>query len=152
MDAVGAVGRALLDAAQEHDLVAPLAHRDVQVLDRRQVGRDLGQLGVVGGEQRARARHLGQVLGDRPGERDAVEGARAPPDLVEDHEAAVGRVVEDVRGLAHLDHERRLAAREVVLGADAREERGRTGRRAPSQQGTNEPICAISTRSAAWRM
>ena len=34
----------------------------------------------------------------------------------------VGRVVEDVGDLAHLDHEGGLAAGEVVLGADARED------------------------------
>ena len=57
---------------------------------------------------------LVQVLGDRPGEREAVEGRGAAADLVEEDQAARGRLAEDRRRLAHLDHERRLAAAEVV--------------------------------------
>ena len=56
-----------------------------------------------------------------PGDREAVEGRRAPPDLVEQHQAARRDVVQDRRGLHHLDQERALAPREVVLRADARE-------------------------------
>ena len=44
------------------------------------------------------------------------------PDLVEQHQAARREVVEDRRRLHHLDQERRLAAREVVLRAHARED------------------------------
>ena len=44
------------------------------------------------------------------------------PDLVEDDQAARRGVAEDLRRLAHLDHEGRLAARQVVAGADAGED------------------------------
>ena len=64
------------------------------------MGRELRELGVVRGEERASARDFGEVLGDRPRERDAVEGAGPAADLVEDDEASVGRVEEDVRRLA----------------------------------------------------
>ena len=76
---------------------------------------------VVRGEQRAAAHDVVQVLGDGPGDGEAVVGARAAADLVEDHQRAPRRAAQDVRRLAHLDHERALAAREVVARADARE-------------------------------
>ncbi len=59
------------------------------------------------------------VLRDRPGQRDSVVGARPAADLVEDHEAAVGGGVENPRRLGHLDHERALAAAELVARPDA---------------------------------
>ena len=42
----------------------------------------------MGGEQGPAADRVVDVLGDRPGQRDAVEGAGAAADLVEDHQAA----------------------------------------------------------------
>ena len=60
------------------------------------------------------------MLGHRPGDAQPVEGRRAAADLVEHDQAARGGAVEDVRGLLHLDHEGRLAARDVVRRADAR--------------------------------
>src|SRR3712207_6980842 len=39
---------------------------------------------------------------------------------VHEHEARRRRVMEDVRGLRHLDHERRAAAGEIVRGAEDR--------------------------------
>jgi len=56
---------------------------------------------------------------DRLRDREPVERGGAAPDLVEDHERALGRLVEDRRGLDHLDHERRLAGGEIVLRPDA---------------------------------
>ena len=82
-----------------------------------------GQLEIVGREQREAAILLGELVRDGPGERQAVEGRRAAPDLVDQHQALRRRAVEDVRGLGHLDHERRAPAGEIVGGADAREDR-----------------------------
>ena len=62
------------------------------------------------------------MLGDCPGEAQPVEGRRAAADLVEDDEAARRGAVQDVRRLLHLDHEGRLAARDVVGRADAGED------------------------------
>ena len=73
-------------------------------------------------EERLRADLLVQMLDDAPREAEAVERAGAAADLVEDDEAPAGGVVEDVRRLAHLDHERALAPGEVVARADARED------------------------------
>ncbi len=44
------------------------------------------------------------------------------PDLVEQDQAAPGRMVQDIRRLFHLDHERRLAAGERIGRADARKD------------------------------
>ncbi len=89
----------------------------------RRVGQ-IGQLVVVRGEQRPRSRRLvgDDELGDRPGDAHAVERRRAAADLVEDDQAPRRRGVEDAGGLAHLDHERRVAAGDVVGGADAGED------------------------------
>ena len=57
-----------------------------------------------------------------PREAQAVERARAAADFVEDHQAARRGVVQNVRGLAHLHHERGLPARQIVAGADAGED------------------------------
>ena len=57
----------------------------------------------------------------RPGQAQAVEGARAAANFIQDNQAARGGVVQDVRRLAHLHHEGGLPARQIVAGADARE-------------------------------
>ena len=63
---------------------------DVAVDDAGQRVGEIGQLVVVRGEQRLRPRRRvrREVLGDRPGDAQAVEGRRAAADLVEDDEAA----------------------------------------------------------------
>ena len=61
------------------------------------------------------------VLRHRPGDAQPVIGAGPAPDLVQQDKAPAGRTVEDLRGLGHFDHERALAAREVVEGPHARE-------------------------------
>ena len=81
------------------------------------------QFEVVRGEQREAAVVLGEPVRDRPRQRQAVEGRRAAADLVDQHEALRRRAVQDVRGLRHLDHERRAPAGEVVGGADPRVDR-----------------------------
>ena len=81
-----------------------------------------GQLVIMRGKQRLCADLVVQMFDDGPGQAQPVERARAAPDLIQDHEAARRRVVQDVGRLAHLHHERRLAARKVVARADARED------------------------------
>ncbi len=61
------------------------------------------------------------MLRARPRQRQAVVRAGAAADLVHQHQALRRRVVQDVRGLGHLQHERRAAAGEIVRRADARE-------------------------------
>ena len=78
-----------------------------------------GQFEVVRGKQRVGAIAVRQVPRAGLGQREAIVGRGAAADLVHQHQRLRGGVVEDVAGLAHLDHEGRLAAREVVAGADA---------------------------------
>ena len=56
LDAVAAIGATRHDLAQEHDVVLPLAHDDVEVGDARQRVGEIGQLVVVRGEDRLRPR------------------------------------------------------------------------------------------------
>ena len=63
-----------------------------------------------------------QVLRDGPGDRQAIVGARAAPDLIQHHQAPAGCIIEDVGGFVHLDHEGGLAARQLVVRADPGED------------------------------
>src|SRR5262249_47121838 len=72
---------------------------------------------IMRGEQSATADGVMQKLCDGPGERDAVVGARAAADLVENDEALGCGVVENIGGLGHFDHEGTLPAAKLVAGA-----------------------------------
>ncbi len=154
LDAVAAIGSPRQDLPQEHDVVVVLARRDVKVDHTRDRIGQVGELVIVRGEQRlgARARVRRQVFGDGPRDAETVERGRAAADFVEHDEASRRGEVQDRRRLLHLDHERRVPARDVVRGADAREdaiderqlrlprrhERARpapSGTRAPSAEG-----------------
>ena len=63
-----------------------------------------------------------QIFERGPGDREPVEGRGAAPDLVQHHEGARARLIEDGGGLDHLDHEGRAAAGEIVGRADAAEQ------------------------------
>ena len=82
---------------------------------------ELRELVVVGREDRLAAHAVVQMLGHRPGDRHAVVGRRATSYLVEQDEAAVGGAAQDGAGLAHLHHERGVAAPQCVARADAGE-------------------------------
>ena len=62
------------------------------------------------------------VLEDGLRDGHTVEGGRAAADLIEDDEALAGRVLQDGGHLVHLDHEGGLSGREVIGGADSRED------------------------------
>ena len=127
------------------------AHGDVD--QAVELLRQRGQFVKVRREQRAAAIGLVQVLDRRPGDRQAVEGRGAAADLVEDDERALARLVEDRRGLDHLDHEGRAPAREIVGGADAREQPvddRRSWRGAPARSCPSAPA-RRSARSGADR-
>ncbi len=127
LQAEAAVGRAILDRVQKHQLLAVLLivqldRVQVHIGDARQFGRQFGELEIVRGEQRPGAAVAGQMHGGGARQRQAVVGAGAPADLVHQHQAVLGGVVQDVGRLAHLHHEGGLPAREVVAGADAGED------------------------------
>ncbi|KPM85644.1 hypothetical protein AOR10_24195, partial [Vibrio alginolyticus] len=107
-----------LHPVHEDDAIPVLRRGEVNI------GHPLGLLGqgrhleVVGGEQ-GKGAGAGQVLGAGPGQRQAIEGAGAAADLVHQHQAFIGGVVQDAGGLGHLHHEGGASAGQVVRGADA---------------------------------
>ena len=119
---------------QEHDFFADLAHGHVEVADVLELFGELCQLMVVGREDRLASDAVVQALRDRPGDRDAVVGRCAAPDLVEQHQAPGGGGVQDRARLTHLDHEGGLPAHEVVGRAHTREQTiDHANRRAPAR-------------------
>ena len=122
LDAVGAVGGAGHDFVQEHHVAVPFLHPHGGVVQPLELRGQRRHLVEMRGEQRAAAIALVQVLDGRPGDGEAVERRRAAADFVEDHQRALAGLIEDRRGLDHLDHEGRMAARQIVGGADAREQ------------------------------
>ena len=95
---------------------------DMHIGNAGRFAREAGQLEVVRREQRESADLARDVGRTRPGERQSIEGARAAADFVHQNEAPLGCVVQDIRRLGHLQHERRATARQIVRGADARED------------------------------
>ena len=76
---------------------------------------------IVGGEEGPGAERRGvvDVFRRRPGDAEAVEGARSPPDLIQDDQTPFCGMAEDVRHLVHLHHEGALPPRQAVRRADA---------------------------------
>src|SRR5438876_11177728 len=122
VNSIGAVGAARLEPVQEYDFLADLTHRDIEVADVLELLGELGQLVIVSRKDRFASDAVVQAFGDGPRDRHAVVGRRATADLIERHQAARGRRMQDRARLAHLDHERRLAAHQVVGRADPGEE------------------------------
>ena len=123
-----------------------------EIYDSRQKVGELRQLVVMRRKEHTRLRVFLplQKFDDRPCDAEAVVGRRAAAHFVEDDEASVRRVAQDVRGLDHLDHEGALPARELV----ARAYRVKTRSMRPIfalSAGTKEPMCAIIAMSAAVR-
>jgi hypothetical protein len=104
----------------------------------------------MGGEEAAAAVDVMNRLDDRPGDGEPVIGGGAAPDLVEDHEAALGRLRQDRGGLDHLDHEGRSPAREIVRRADPAEQRS-TRPSLADVAGTKLPAWARIAIKAFWR-
>ncbi len=92
-------------------------------------GREVRQIVVMRRKKRGRAELVVDELRGRPGDRAAVGRGGAPAHLVEQHQRVGPRIVEDLRQFAHLAHERRLAAGDVVGGADAGEQPVEDGER-----------------------
>ena len=83
---------------------------------------ELGELVVVRREKGLGARPRLQLFHDGPGKSQPVKSRRPAADLVEQDQAARRAGVEDGGGLGHFDHERGAAARQIIGGADARED------------------------------
>ena len=137
---------------EKDHVVTDLLRGDAVVGETGACGRRARQLVVVRREERARADHVVQVLGDRPRDRQAVEGRRAATDLVEDDERAPRRVAQD-GGVSRISTMNVDSPRDrLSRGADAGEDAIARRRSRADRAGTNEPICASSTISATWRM
>ena len=74
-------------------------------------------------KHRQRAISLGELMRDRPRQRESIERRRAATDFFDEHKTLRRCAMQDCRGLGHLDHERRAAAGEIVGGADPRVDR-----------------------------
>ena len=122
MNAVGTVRRAGRDLMQENHGTLPFLYPHGAERQPIEFAREQREFMVVRREQRPAATGLVQLLHHRPGNGEAVEGCRAAPDLVEDHQRAFACLVQDRRRLDHLDHEGRTSPRKVVGGADAAEQ------------------------------
>ena len=107
---------------QEHDTVIVLTGGEVGVIDAGQLLRQLGQLEIVGGEQGERLEVARQVLGGGPGQAQAIKGTGAPADLVHQHQALGGGIVENVGGFGHFHHKGGAPAGQVIRGANAGED------------------------------
>src|SRR5258708_6379235 len=124
VDAIAAVRPARHDPVQERDPAAVLADLDAVIAQRGEPLCQGRQLVEMGGEQGLAAKpgSVMDVLDYSLSDADAVIGAGAAPDLIDDQQAPVGGVVEDVGGLDHLNHEGRQPAGDGVVGTDAGED------------------------------
>ena len=105
---------------EQNHAVIVLFCRDVVVGCPLEAIGKLAELVIVRGEDRAATRCVVKVLGHGPGDREPVVGARAAPDLVQDHERSLGRAAKDGGRFHHFDHEGALTAGEVIARPDPR--------------------------------
>ena len=107
---------------------------------------------VVGGEEGAAADGVVQVLGDGPGDGEAVEGAGAAADLVEDDSersvAWLRMMAVSLISTMKVDWPRG----EVVGGADAGEDAVDEAERGATRPGRRRRSGPSATISAIWRM
>ena len=122
MNAIGAVGRARRHLVQEDDIALPLLDPHGVASQIRELRCQRRELVIMRREEGAAAVDVVEMLDRGPGDREPVEGRGAAADLIENDERALGRLVEDRRGLDHLDHEGRAPARQIVGGADPAEQ------------------------------
>ena len=78
------------------------------------------QFMIMGGEECAGCRNIVQVFDNCPRNSQAIVGARAPADFIQDNEAMPRGMVQDGSGFLHLHHERAFAGRNVIFSANAR--------------------------------
>ena len=109
------------DLAEPDDMVALLFHGYSEVLHTGQRLFELIEVVIVRGEERLCPDRV-QVFRDRPGQCQAIVSAGAAPDLIQNHQGARRGIVQNIRGLVHLHHERALAACQVVVRSDPRKD------------------------------
>ena len=101
---------------KEDHLVIHLLHRDIVVLDAREVLLHLVQLMIMCGKKRTGLclGMLMQVFHNSPGNTDTIVGGSAAPQLIEEHQRLRSNVVQDIRRLSHLHHKRGFTQRNVI--------------------------------------
>jgi len=121
VNAVAAIGSSGHDAIDEDDVITPFADRHMEVRDAVRRLRKLRQFVIVGREEGATAdrRH---AFRDGPRETQSIQRARTATELIKDDEASIGRVMENVGRLGHLDHEGRVTRVQFVGRADSCED------------------------------
>ena len=101
---------------EKDDFTFALGRGDLVVLRAGQTFREFGQFVIVRGEQSLRAvfRGIVQVLSNCPRDGETVKCRRAAADLIEQHQRARRRVVQNRGCLNHLGHKRRTTASEII--------------------------------------
>lgn len=124
VDAVALVCAAADDLAEEDDARGDLLDGRLEVGGVGIFGFEFGEFPIVGREEGFCLFAMGgqEVFGNGPGDGDAVVGAGATTNFVEEDEGTGCGVVEDVGRFGHFNHEGRLATREIIAGADAGED------------------------------
>ena len=122
MHAPGALGRAFRHLVQKYHSALPFLHPHGMRRQPRQPIRQFRKLMEMCGENRAAADRRVQRFQHRPRDGEPVQGGGATADLVHHHQGARPGLVQDRRGLGHLDHEGGAPARQVVRSADAAEQ------------------------------
>jgi hypothetical protein len=114
VDPVATVRRARDETVQEDDTVGTFPDREVRVLRGGKPPDEVGELVVVRREETSGPGRVVDVPKRGPRDREAVEGAGPAADLVEQDEGTVVGRPQDLGDLAHLDHEARLPATDLV--------------------------------------
>src|SRR5215831_18907802 len=113
VNSIAVTGGPFDQIAQKNDVALPFLNRKVEVPDPFLGPRQIGELVIVRRKKSARSpRHIMKALRHGPGDRDPVKRARAPTHFIEQDEATLSCMTQDIRGLLHLHHESRLSARQ----------------------------------------
>ena len=122
MHAPGSSGGTRGHFVQENHGALPFLHpHGVRPESRQPVGQ-FGKFVEMCGENGTAADRRVQRFQDCPGDRQAIQRCGAAADFVDHDQRARAGLVQDRGGLGHFHHEGGAAARQIVGGADAREQ------------------------------
>src|SRR5260221_8855725 len=105
LDAITLTGRTRRDLPEKDDANVPRANRHIVVLYAGTNRLEVGHFMIVGREERTRANDVVQMLCHTPSNRKTVKSRCPTADLIQDHQAAIGRIVDDVCSFIHFHHE-----------------------------------------------
>ena len=136
LNAIAPIRRPRLNGSEENDPVLRLLHCDMVILDAGQEIRKFCDLVVMGRKDSLCMKMRLDIFDDCPGQRQAVKRRRSTADLIQNDQALRRGGIQYDRGLRHLNHESGSAPREIIRGADARENSVNDGK--PHQLRWNE--------------